>query len=345
MIRTAKCRHYRRRHTGPWFAILLIAQAAAMAESASGPTFAMNSPALKLPAGMAAIGDSHGDIAVSPNGDIYVSVEGGERPGIQVYDRDGRYLRNLPNAPNDFHGFVIAAPQGAHPSIYGASVQGERVVQLTLDGELVLSIPATSIPDELKTRKGDRFLLRLTGVAVAANGDIYAVDGYGRDFIHRFDKTGRYKGSFGGNEEPWRFKNCHKIAIDPRFNPERLLCTDRMNDRLIHMDLEGRVLGVFADGLRWPSALTVFQNELAIAELGGRVTILGREGELITSIGANDNSAEIKTNTVPPEQWQPTLFYAPHGITYTKDGDLLVTEWSKWGRVVRLGRINGSSTQ
>ena len=32
----------------------------------------------------------------------------------------------------------------------------------------------------------------------------------------------------------------------------------------------------------------------------------------------------------------PSKFYAPHGITYDAAGNLLVTEWNRWGRVVRV---------
>jgi len=287
---------------------------------------------------MATIGDSHGDIGVSPAGEIYVSVQGGDHPGIQVYGAQGHYLRNVPNAPNDFHGFIIAPAPDGTPNIFGASLMGQQIVRMTLEGEIGLTIPATSIPDRYKTSRDGKLSVYLTGIAVAPNGDIYVVDGYGRDFIHRFDKAGRYRNSFGGQGEPWNFKQCHKIALDPRFKPVRLLCTDRLHDRLIHMDLDGHVLGVFAEGLRWPSALAVFKDELAVAELGGRVSILDLQGKVVASIGANENANQIKTNEVPPENWQSGLFYAPHGIAYDATGNLVVTEWNKWGRVMRLDR-------
>jgi len=265
-------------------------------------------------------------------------VEAGDHPGIQVYSPQGRYLRNVPNAPYDFHGFVIATAPDGTPNIFGASLFGQQAMQLTLDGKMVQTIQASSIPDRYKTEQDGKLSLYLTGIAVAPNGDIYVVDGYGRDFIHRFDKSGRYLATFGGQGEPWNFKQCHKIAIDPRFKPARLLCTDRLHDRLIHMDLDGHVLGVFAEGLRWPSALAVFQGELAVAELGGRVTILDLQGRVKASIGTNDNPDEIKTNRVPPEKWQSNLFYAPHGISYDANGNLLVTEWNQWGRMLRVDR-------
>lgn len=300
--------------------------------------FEMNPRPLLPPNGMATIGDSHGDIAISPAGDIYVSVQGGTHPGIQVYSAQGHYLRNVPNAPSDLHGFVIAKALDGTANIFGPRLMGQTIVQLTLDGRTVLTIPATSIPDRYKRYSDAKLSVYLTGIAVAPNGDIYVVDGYGRDFIHRFDKTGRYLDTFGGHGEPWKFSQCHKIAIDSRFMPARLLCTDRLHNRLVHMDLDGDVLGIFAQGLRLPSAVAVYGEELAVAEIEGRVSILDLQGKLITSIGTNESGEEINTNGVPPERWQSSLFYSPHGVAYDAAGNLLVTEWNQWGRVARWDR-------
>lgn len=300
--------------------------------------FSMDPEFLEPPPGMATIGDSHGDIAVSPAGEIYVSVQGGLHPGIQIYSAQGQYLRNVPNAPDDFHGFIIAAASDGIPNIVGASLLGQKIIRMTLDGKINLVIPASAIPDQYKSRRDSNLSLSLTGIAVAPNGDIYAVDGYGRDFIHRFDKSGQYLATFGGGSEPWNFTTCHKIAVDSRFVPARLVCADRSHGRLVHMDLNGQVLGVFAEGLDLPGAVAVFKDWLAVAELGGRVTILGVKGEVIASIGSNRKADEIKTNEVPPEKWQQHLFYAPHGVTFDASGNFLVTEWSEWGRVVRVSR-------
>ena len=315
-------------------AFVLAMSLAAMA-GGRAQTFTMT-PVLAPPAGMATIGDSHGDIAVSPAGEIYVSVQGGSHSGIQVYGADGRYLRNVPGAPADLHGFIIArGPDGA-PNIYGVSRLAQEIVQLGLDGRKVLTIPASAIPAQFK--KDDKQAINLTGIAVAAGGDIYVTDGYGLDFIHRFDKTGRYLATFGGKGAPWNFDVCHKIAIDPRFTPARLLCTDRRHNRLVHMDLDGKVLGVVAENLRLPSALAVRGDELAVGELQGRVTLLDKGGKVIAHIGANENVDEIRTNKAPPEIWKSDRFYAPHGVTYDGSGNLWVTEFNQFGRVTKVLR-------
>jgi len=298
--------------------------------------FVMDAKFFTPPSGMTTIGDSHGDIAVSPAGEIYVSVQGGEHTGIQVYSAQGRYLRNVPGAPPDLHGFIIAQAPDRQFYIYGVSRLAQEIIQLKLDGSRVLTIPASAIPAQYK--KDDKQAINLTGIAVAANGDIYVTDGYGLDFIHRFDKSGKYLATFGGKGAPWNFDQCHKIAIDTRFKPVRLICTDRRHDRLVHMDLNGHVLGVFGWGLRLPSALAIHGNELAVGELMGRVSLLDRDGHITAVIGSNDNVEEIRTNKAPPEIWKSGLFYAPHGVTYDTKGNLLVTEFNQYGRITRIER-------
>jgi hypothetical protein len=50
---------------------------------------------LELPAGRTTLGPMHGDIAVSKNGDVYVSVET-QAMGLQVRDRAGNLTRRDP---------------------------------------------------------------------------------------------------------------------------------------------------------------------------------------------------------------------------------------------------------
>ncbi len=278
-------------------------------------------------------------MAVAPSGEVYVSVQGGDHAGVQVYSAKGRYLRNVPNAPTDLHGFIIAPAPDGTPSIFGVSQRAQHVVELSLDGRVELDIPVGVIPDQYKNLAPGKPATILSGIAVGPNGDIYVVDGYGLDFIHRFDKTGRYLASFGGKGAPWNFDQCHKIVVDPRFKPARLLCADRHHSRIVAMDLDGKVIGNYAENLRYPSAMAIYRNELALAELDGRVSILDMKGQIVTSIGANDNKDEIRGNAkAPPDMWRPDLFYSPHGIAYDRNGNLLVTEWSKWGRVIAIDR-------
>ena len=318
-------------------ALALMAFASTAAPAAD--SFTMNSHYFTPPGDRAVPGDSHGDIAVSPKGEVYASVQGGPYAGIQVYSAKGRYLRNVPNAPTDLHGFIIAKGLDGQADIFGVSRLAQKIVEMSLDGKVLLSISAPDvIPDQYKNHRGRAPATNLTGIAVAPNGDIYVVDGYGLSFIHRFDKNGKYITSFGGQGAPWSFDQAHKIAIDTRFSPVRLLVTDRRHRRLVAMDLDGKILSVFGEGLRLPSAFSVRGDELAVAELEGRVTILDKAGQVIAHIGQNDSPTEVHVNTTPPSVWKEGLFYEPHGLTFDKDGNLLVTEFNQYGRITRVTR-------
>src|SRR5436190_14619093 len=265
---------------------------------------------LKLPEGRTEMGGRTGTVAVSRANGVYINVEGtvrqrfavlGPNPGLQVYSADGKYLRNVPNAPFDLHGFIVRKePEGEF--IYAsrlaagltaadqtrAGLDHEAIIKMTLDGKVVLTIPPSAIPDQFKNKSDDgRPVMRLTSVAVAPNGDIYATDGYASDYIHRFDKNGKYIKSFGGKAAPYGFRSMHQLAIDTRFTPARLIACDRANNRLVHLSLEGDFLGVAASNLLAPAAVAVHGDYVAVAELRGRVTLLDKAGSIVSTMRSN----------------------------------------------------------
>lgn len=340
-------------------ALLATASATLAADSV---TYVADPSWLKLPEGRTEIGAMHGDIAVSAAGEVYISVEGtvrqrfailGPNPGLQVYSSEGKFLRNVPDAPFDLHGFVIRKePTGEF--LYGvrlaggataadqtrADIENQAIVKMTLDGKIVMAIPATSIPDEFKSKGRDgKGYLRLTGIAVAPNGDIYVTDGYASSYVHRFSKDGKYIASFGGSQPPYGFKTLHKIAMDTRFEPARIIGIDRENSRLVHLALDGKLIGVIAEGLMRPAAVATFGDNLAVTELkAGQITILDKAGKVLTHVGTNAVAEEVNVNTTPPEKWRPGEVTAPHGLTYTAQGDILVSEFNLFGRVHRFVR-------
>jgi hypothetical protein len=292
---------------------------------------------LSLPAGRETLGPMHGDVAVSKAGDIYVSVET-EGMGVQVFSADGRYLRSLENAPADLHGFVIRdAGDGEH--LYGVSLRGQKFVKMTLGGEVLLEISRDAIPREYwrENRFSTELGVLLSGMDVAPNGDLYVTDGYSSDYVHRFDSRGRYLGTFGGKAAPYEFNILHKIAMDTRFDPVRIIATDRLNNRVVHLALDGELLGVVNDELLLPAALAIDGDHVIVGELNGRVTILDKAGGVITHVGTN-TAEGIGTNRVPPTEWRTGFVIAAHGVATNAEGDLFVAEFSTFGRVHKFER-------
>jgi len=279
----------------------------------------------------------HGDVAVSSTGEVYVSVQD-PQAGLQVYAPDGRFLRNVPDAPSDFHGFVIRKqPDGEF--LFGARLRGQAIIKMTLDGKVVMTIPASAIPDEFKSRnaRSGQLALLLTGMDVAPNGDLYVTDGYASDYIHRFDRTGKYLKSFGGKKEPYNFSTLHKLAVDTRFQPARLIACDRANNRVVHLSLDGEFLGVVAKDLLLPAAIALYGDYAVVGELKGQVTVLDKAGQVVARLGTNTETG-VGTNQVKPEQWHPGIVVSPHGVAVNERGDLFVSEFNAFGRVHRFNR-------
>jgi hypothetical protein len=292
---------------------------------------------LKLPEGRSKLGDMHGDVAVSSKGEVYVSVQD-PQAGLQVYAPDGKFLRNLPDAPSDLHGFVIRRqPDGEF--IFGVRLRGQTIVKMTLDGRVVLTIPASAIPDQFKitNARSGQLSVSLTGMDVAPTGDLYVTDGYASDYIHRFDRTGKYLQSFGGKREPYNFSTLHKIAIDTRFVPARIIACDRANNRVVHLSLDGELLGVVAKDLLLPAAVAIFGDYAVVGELKGQVTILDKAGQVVTRLGTNSEPG-VGGNQIKPEQWQTGVVTSPHGVAVNEHGDLFVSEFNVFGRVLRFNR-------
>ena len=295
---------------------------------------------LKPAEGRKTIGNGHGEIAVDSAGLIYVSVQEKDA-GIQVYGKDGKYLKTLA-LPMSLHGFVVRkSAEGEF--LYGAVLGEQRFIKAKLDGTVVMEIKPDAFPAD-KGKSKDKAgksvnALKLTSCDVAPNGDIYIVDGYGKSWVFVFSADGKFKSVFGGPTQVVDgkgFANTHKVFVDTRFSPARLLCLDRGNNRMFHVELDGTNPQMIAKkGLRNPSSASFHGELMCVAEIAGRVSVWNKEGKMVAELGANDTKGQTNTPGVKPEAWRTGVVTSPHGITFDGKGNILETEWNQFGRVLR----------
>lgn len=280
---------------------------------------------IQPPPGKETIGNGHGEIAVDAAGNIYVSVQEANA-GIQVYGKDGKFIKALP-LPQSLHGFVIRKDNGGE-FIFAAVLGEQKVIKCDLEGKVLMTIPTSEFPAD-KIGKG----LKLTNCDVAPNGDIYVVDGYGQSFIFVFSREGKFKSVFGGPGEPLKLANAHKIFIDRRFEPARVMICDRGHKRMLHTRLDGAFIGEIATGMRNPSSASFHGDLMCVAEIAGNVSVWDKDNKRVADLG----TAPKLTNTpkIEPKDWQQGVVTSPHGITFDNDGNILETEWNQWGRVLR----------
>ncbi|MGA0176781.1 MAG: 6-bladed beta-propeller [Chthoniobacterales bacterium] len=272
------------------------------------------------------IGAAHGGVVVDRSGKVYVSTDGPN--GVIVYQPDGTFIKSWGEISRRLHGLAIHEENGRE-FIYAAG--GHQVCKFDLDGNRVMHLVGDPANEE-------RPWIKATAVAVAPDGTIFVADGYGTNVIYKYTQEGKFAGQFGSRgKEPGQFVTCHGLTMDAR-NPEKplLVVSDRENQRLQLLDLDGNVVDIPITGLRRPCSTAIRGDEMLVAELAGRAVLLDKDYKIISELGDNPVVEQRANFQVPPQDWKDGVFTAPHGCAIDYDGNLYIEDWNQWGRITKL---------
>ena len=292
---------------------------------------------LKLPEGRPALGNQHGDVAVSAKGEVYVSVQD-PQAGLQVYAPDGKFLRNVPDAPNDFHGFVIRKqPDGEF--IFGSRLREQTIVKMTLDGKIVMTIPASAIPGRVQEQKRQERPARPCPDGARCRAERRPLRHRRlRERLHPPLRSHREVSDVVRRQEG-AIQLQHATQADHRHalsaGPHHRLRPRKQSGRA--SVAERRLPRRCRPDLLLPAAVTISGDYAIIGELKGRVSILDKSGAVVARLGTNTGEG-VGTNQLKPEQWKPGIVVSPHGVAVNDRGDLFVSEFNQFGRVHRFNR-------
>lgn len=295
------------------------------------------------------------NVAVDSDRNLYVIHEGHadkpDHPSIFVFDADGRFVRAFGNQyQGGGHGIEVRKEEGQEFLYVCGYQQIKAFSKMDLNGQVVWhkhapvesGVYADGEDTNPQQQWGrDRFLP--TNFAFLPDGDFYLADGYGSYFIHRYDKNGNWKSKFGGpGTGKGKFDLPHGIWVDdrPGRDPMIAIC-DRANNTLQYLTLDGEYVETLP-GYGWPANVDTLGDLLVVPELHARLTILGKDNEVVARLGEdvqrvkNQGNKNIRGN---PELWKAGRFIHPHDACFDPDGNIYVAEWVATGRVTKLKRV------
>lgn len=294
------------------------------------------------------------NVAVDGEGLVYVTHQGfPKKKGldtVMVFDPKGKFVRSF---GKEWHGGghgIDVRKDGNEEFLYLTNTWTQKIkaCKTTLKGEMVWEKGRPEIKEYEDSKKG----YSPTNVAFCPDGSFFIGDGYGSHFIMKYDKDGKMTKVFGGpGAGPGKFQTPHGNWVDTRGDKPTLVVCDRANARLQTFDLDGNFLSATekAAVVLYPAHIDVRGDVLMVADLHARVTLLGKDGKVITHLGEDP---EWRAKVVgsrdkgkgPPVRNNPKAcpdgkFIHPHDACFDKDGNIYVVEWVEGGRVTFLKKV------
>jgi len=176
-----------------------------------------------------------------------------------------------------------------------------------------------------------------TETAIAANGDIYVADGYGKDFVIRYDSAGRYISHFGGRgTEEKHLLNAHGVCIDKRDakNPT-LIVTSRQQNAFKRYSFTGEYIDTIALPGAWVCRPVINGDYLYAAVLqsnsnqwkeSGWVTILDKNFKVVSNLGGSP--PKYTDNKLEEMMQEEKYFQYPHDVCIDDEQNLYIAQWN-----------------
>lgn len=282
-------------------------------------------------------GNTHG-VAVDSQGLIYIkhTVGAGAKitDAIVVFDPDGKFVRSWGKEyKGGAHGLHLSR-EGNEEFFYLCDPKRHLFAKTTLDGKELWRKFAPEECDGYRTP--DEFCP--TNTAVAPNGDFYIADGYGKSYIHQYDKDAKYIRSFAGKGSAPGKTDCpHGLMVDLRGDQPSLVVADRSNHRLQYFSLDCQHQSFVTDAMSAPCHFHSRGDVMVVPDLDSVVTLVDKNNKLIAHLGQGPGYKGLRDK--PRTAFTPGQFVAPHSSYFDHEGNIFVVEWVEVGRVTKLRKL------
>jgi hypothetical protein len=288
------------------------------------------------------------NVAVDSTGLVYITHQGmGKKMDtVLIFDPQGKFVRSFGKEWwGGGHGLDIRK-EGSEEFIYLTNTWTPtiKVAKTTLKGEIVWQ---KGRPD-IKEYENPKANYNPTNVAFCKDGSFFVGDGYGSNYMMKYDKDAKLVKTFGGSgNTDGKFATPHGDWVDERdpAHPTLVVC-DRANARLQWFDLDGNFQKASKprEMVLFPAHIDIRGDVMLLPDLHARVSLFDKENKLIVHLGED---AEWRKKVLDgfkirkqPKDWPAGKFIHPHDACFDKDGNIFVVEWVEPGRVTLLKKVS-----
>jgi hypothetical protein len=291
-------------------------------------------------------GLTHG-VAVDGAGNVYVLHTSRKTNAVKdtvvVFDRAGKFVRSWgAQFFGTAHGFDLV--KEGDREVFYVTDMARGLFKTTLDGEVIWHVerpPFYAGKTDLKYTP--------TNVAVSPTGDVYFADGYGSWFIHRYDKDGNYKQTFGGpGDGAGATIHPHGLYVDARGKEPLVVVAEndpkgRAPGRLHAFNLDCAHHSVLKTPVRSPRHFDRQGGLVVIPDLDSVVTLVDEENRVVAQLGDGFTTFEAvrALRKRPRQEFVAGQFVCPHDAAFDAEGNIYVSEWVEVGRVTKLEKVKG----
>jgi peptidylamidoglycolate lyase len=314
---------------------------------AGSATFALDPNWGQLPIGMKY---GYGCAIVADGRDRIIVTSRSTNPCVAIFDANGKLLETWSKELSDRVGYSVEQIKDTAHGLYWSHENegeflywtenvstnrsgpkfGKRVYKTDMQAKILFTLG----PDEKESSTSLKVpLTSPTDVAVAPNGDVYVVDGYGSQMLYRFNRDFKQLGVIGGRgKDHGKFDTCHGVWINTLKKEPELYIADRANNRVEVFSLELEYKRTIS-GVRKPCCFYQHGGRLYVPELDARVSIFDENDKLVAHLGDGKG--------VPPKEIakHPDKFATPHALTLDSKGNFYVLEWLDWARPRKFTKV------
>lgn len=300
-----------------------------------------------LDAGKNPVNDCHEMVEDAKGRLIMITNE--TKNNVIIYDKSGKLLETWGNDYVGGHGLTIFN-EGGEQFLLICDPDRHQVIKTDLKGREIFEL---DYPKDSGVYKYPTKFKPTETCVNPANGDIYVADGYGSQYVIRYNAKGEYISHFGGSTMGYaddKFNCCHGVLVDTRNkkNPT-LLVTDRSNQSLKRFTLEGK----FIERIHVPGSFIcrpVPHGDMIFAACyrsgqaswlnSGFVQIFDKDMKVVSTPGGSEPTYKNGVLQLQSKNDPANVFMHPHDVYVDSDHSIYIPQWnSQKTYPVKLERI------